>query len=308
MNSGIDVLDGRIVRLARMVALSPRSSLRLVKTRRIARHFPAYLRRRAVARDLTNCSQWAGFIPRGQGYRMLSADSLAGSKDAVETCGKLFAAKGGITAFMAGKKPFFTNILEYEDLVVNPEILNFVLSDAVVESVTAYLGTVPRLNSLGLFVSDANESLESSQLFHLDGEDFHMMKCFYNLDHVESENGPFTFLSSATTDRVREGLKTDLGSGRIKDDDVYRFCAPGDAIRLTGGAGTGAFVDTANCLHFGSRARAGHRIVLMFCYSPHPNIKISKGKSYLPGMPVQDFPLEPYAADPLRRMLLGVDA
>ncbi len=290
MSRDADYLDSRIIRLARMASFSPRWALRLVKFRRVARHLTAYLRRRSAARDILARSQWAQYIPRDRGYRLLSHDSLSGSEDVVKICRDLFEGKGGMQSFQMGKKPFFTNILEFSDLEARPEILDFVLSDAVIESVTGYLGTVPRLNSLGLFVSDANEGLESSQLFHLDGEDFRMMKCFYNLDAVTPENGPFTFLPKAATKRVRMALNTDPRDGRAEDGDVFQFCDPSDAISLTGPAGQGAFVDTANCLHFGSRARAGYRIVLMFCYSPYPNVKIDKGKFDLPGKPVRKNP------------------
>ncbi len=304
----MDYLDSRIIRLARMARFSPSWARRIVKFRRVACHMGAYLRRRVAARKIQGTSEWAQYIPREQGYRLLSHDCLAGSARVVEICRELFEGKGGIQSFQKGKKPFFTNVLEAADLEARPELLDFILSDPVIESVTSYLGTVPRLNSLGLFVSDANESMESSQLFHLDGEDFRMVKCFYNLDDVAPENGPFTFLPKDVSRRVRKGLKVETDEGRIDDGDVFKYCDEEEAIRLTGPPGQGAFVDTANCLHFGSRARAGYRMVLMFCYSPYPNVKIDKGKFDLPGMPVRNFPVKRYAHDPLRRMVLGLDA
>jgi hypothetical protein len=290
-----------------MARIKPSWARRIVKFRRVACNMGAFLRRRAAARDIRGTSNWAHFIPRDRGYRLLSRDSLAGSGGVVEVCRELFEAKGGIQSFQMGKKPFFTNVLEAADLEARPELLDSILSDPVIESVTGYLGTVPRLNSVGLFVSNANESMESSQLFHLDGEDFRMVKCFYNLDHVAPENGPFTFLPRDASRRVRKGLKVETDEGRHEDGDVFQFCDAEEAICLTGPAGQGAFVDTANFLHFGSRARAGYRMVLMFCYCPYPNVKIDKGKFDLPGMPVRNFPVQRYAHDPLRRMILGLD-
>ena len=304
----VDYLDSQIIRLARMASFSPKGAAKFVKLRRTISHLGSYLRRRSIARRILENSEWANFIPREQGYRLLTPDSLPGSERVVQSCRELFAAKGGIKAFQQGKKPFFTNILEYADLEAHPEFLDFILSDAVIESVAGYLGTLPRLNSLGLFVSDANETTKSSQLYHFDGEDFRMVKCFYNLDDVAPENGPFTFLPRGATQRVCEALGVSWGHHRFEDEDIEKICARDEAISLTGKAGNGAFVDTASCLHFGSRARAGYRIVLMFCYSPHPNVKIDKGTFDKYGMPLHKFPTARYADDAIRRTVLGLDA
>jgi hypothetical protein len=81
-----------------------------------------------------------------------------------------------------------------------------------------------------------------------------------------------TWLPGHVSDAVLEGVwrrQKVTGDRRAKfrrwsDDEVAAHFRPIDLVRLTGPAGSGAFVDASRCLHFGSRIKPG-AIRLVFC-------------------------------------------
>jgi hypothetical protein len=114
--------------------------------------------------------------------------------------------------------------------------------------------------------------LEKSQMWHIDDEDFRQIKCFVNLHNVGPMNGPFTFIPAQKSDEIRRKIGHGWRGRRLEDSEIMAHCKPEDIISVTGGPGTGVFVDTSRCLHFGSRARGGHRLVMMFQYTRTPDL------------------------------------
>jgi hypothetical protein len=83
------------------------------------------------------------------------------------------------------------------------------------------------------------------------------------MDNVDEDCGPFTFLPADVSQRVSNYLGT-VKEHRITDKTIYSVANPSDAIRLTGPAGTGAFVDSSRCYHHGARVKRGERLLLQF--------------------------------------------
>ena len=270
-------------------------------------HAEDVFRRHRLASTLLRNSSLRGFIDRASGHRILDPDSFPPAEAAVAASLQIFEDKGGIDTITAGKKPFFVNILNREDVDAHPELLDFILSPEVAEAVTDYFGTVPRLKCMGIFVSSANDTTESSQMFHVDNVDFRQLKCFINLVETGPDQGAFTFLPAQATRSALRKLRHPWGFGRFSDEEVGRVTDLAGTIALTGDVGSGAFVDTSRCLHYGSRARKGYRLVLMFNYMPFPDLKMNKGMFDMPGMPLFRIPSSRFKDDPLRRTLLGRD-
>ncbi len=80
--------------------------------------------------------------------------------------------------------------------------LGFAISPVMTEIVTDYLGAVPRMHCLGIYISPAANTMISSQCFHRDEHDFRQVKIFVNLDDVTAEEGPLTFLPAPETAAV----------------------------------------------------------------------------------------------------------
>ncbi|MCI0400618.1 MAG: hypothetical protein L0Z68_04875 [Gammaproteobacteria bacterium] len=268
------------------------------------RNFADWRRRRRGAEAVLAKSPWIGFISKTTGYGLLNADTIPGTAEVVALCQKVVEDKGGLQSQQLAKKPFFSNILTVKDLGRYPQLLDFALSRPIIEATTDYLGMVPQFRAIGLYISHVNDSTQSSQLFHFDGDDLKQVKCFINVLDVEEGAGPLTILPADKSRELTKRLGWRWGDGRIADGDVFKYFSENDLIRFTGPAGAGGMVDTVNCLHYGSRARTGSRLVLMFQYTTFPNIKMDKGKFYKKGMPLLDFPVERFKDDPLKAAVL----
>ena len=299
----MSLLDLRIASLGQRLGLPERATKRVIRARRILGHPLLYARRFAVPERLRQ-SPWFDFVDRTQGYRCFDAATFPGVDDLVASCTAAFDAMGGVESTENAKKPFFTNILSEQDLGNHPVLIRFALSEPVLAAVTGYLGTVPRLKGIGLYYSPPNETMRSSQLFHYDHDDDRQLKCFINILPVSEVNGPFTFLPKPVSDRVFATVGARYLKGRFQDEDVLSVAEPGECRELLGPPGQGGFVDTSNCLHYGSRAREGARLAFMFQYTSFPDIRLDKGKT-LDGQPLHQFPADRFAGDDLERLVLS---
>jgi hypothetical protein len=103
-------------------------------------------------------------------------------------------------------KPFFVNLCNARDLEQDPQFLGFANSKDVYEIATDYLQSMPKFSAFGIFYSPTNDMLEKSQLWHTDDEDLRELKCFINIHDVGPDNGPFTFINTAKSDKIRKRL------------------------------------------------------------------------------------------------------
>ncbi|GMQ82806.1 MAG: hypothetical protein BMS9Abin05_2268 [Rhodothermia bacterium] len=188
----------------------------------------------------------------------------------------------------------------------NAELLEFALSRPVIEAVTGYLGVVPILRGLEIFLSTSNESIESRQMFHIDYDDFHQIRCFMNVVDVDEGGGQFTFVSVDKSKEIRVRLGHRWRDRRLTDKEVLGLFQIDEVVKLVGRAEGGGMVDTSNCLHYGSRARTGERLVFMFQYTTYPNVAVDKSsRSGRDGLPLYHFPVARVGSDPMKKALLG---
>ena len=302
MTHGLEYSIGRAMKSARL-AVKP--LFYLLKGRRILADPAAYIRRRKDAKSLTENSSWQGFVDAKKGYGLFGPEDLPGTQEVIALCRRAYEEHIAAHEARHPGKPFLSNMLTPKELETYPELLDFALSDAVIEIVTDYLGTVPILRGIGIFQSPVNETQNASQKFHIDTDDFRQLKCFINVFEHGEGAGPLSFLTADKSDVVRSKLRHGWKGGRLEDEDVFDHCSVDDLLKLTGPAGRGVFVDTSRCLHFGSRAREVPRVMFMFQFTTYPNLKTDEWKDFRPGVPIVQFPTERYADDPLRLTLLG---
>lgn len=264
------------------------------------------LRRRRQGAALSK-SPYYDLVPGNAGYRLLGKEELPGIQDVTRRASKI--AKARIKSGNLTKKennPFYP-ILENQQFSDHPEIAEFSLSEPVLAAVTGYFGSVPQMSYMGLWLTRANEkaNLFNSQLAHLDKPEVQILTLFINLSDVGSENGPFTFFPADVSRRICSvlgyqqryftGADKSEASGRIDDATIGRLEPDAGTVSLQGVSGTAAFVDTSECLHYGSRCRKGERVQLVIRFMP-------KHRGRFSANPVLN---ERYATDPLRRMILG---
>jgi hypothetical protein len=244
-------------------------AIKLVTARRMASTPLARISDRRAGRRITAGSAWADYIPQSQGYRTFSPDIFPELSEIIEagqaTYDRHVAAMEDDKSF---NKTFFYNILAADGLREHPIFLDFALSPAVTEAVTGYLGHRPRLNSIGVFYSPINNSIEGSQLYHTDGDGLSQVKIFINIWDVEPGGGGFTFVPK---NLVSPDLRKRALHKKLSDEDVFQVVPEARQVILQGPPGSGAFVDTSRCLHQGSRARTSPRLVLTIQYVARPD-------------------------------------
>jgi len=272
----------------------------------MATHPATVLERRRSAAHVLEHSKWRGYLPRQSGFKKFVEKDIPGLADMVAICRHVLAGyESKNVESSESKKPFFSNLLTQDDLAAQPEILEFAISPVMTEIVTDYLGAVPRMHCLGIFISPVTNTMISSQCFHRDEHDFRQVKIFVNLDDVTGEEGPFTFLPAPETAAVCRAVGKGWGAGRLTDDEVLGNTAPEKVVRLIGSAGDGAFVDTSRCLHYGSRTIKGRRAILMIKYVSAPDALVEKDKPEMPGYPLTHFPPEQIPKDGVGRLMLA---
>jgi len=157
------------------------------------------------------------------------------------------------------------NLLRTADLFQHRAFVDFAVHDEILAAVTAYIGQLPRLYNLTLWWSPPNQTAQGSQLYHYDHRDNRQAKVFINLNNVTKDSGPLHFLSAA--DCLKVDAKVGYSQGRYTDDDVYSAVPQSNVIATVGEPGSAFIVDTARCLHYGSRGNTLDRFVLLASFA-----------------------------------------
>jgi hypothetical protein len=152
------------------------------------------------------------------------------------------------------KKTFMIPILDPSDLSRESPLLRFALCPDVLSAVAAYLGTVPILSSINVYLSQSAsyKTWGKSQLFHCDGDDVSQIKIFVLASDVKMENGPLMVLDATTSQALRDEIGYQYRR-RVSDEEAREAVGDPPLEPVMGRAGTVCFVDTSRCFHFGSR-------------------------------------------------------
>ena len=102
------------------------------------------------------------------------------------------------------------------------------------------------------FVHDTNPS--DTQIFHRDGDNFFLLKCFLYLNDVNFKNGPFEYLKSSHI----------INDEYSKDELIFR--EHNSLVTAVGSAGDLVIADT-NGYHRGRKLIEGKRYLIMFMFT-----------------------------------------
>jgi hypothetical protein len=241
-------------------------------------------------------------IPDDDGYVKLSAAELAGGDASFAKISELCRTWiNDASRVNKEKKEFLINLMRGQDLIDHPEILKLALHDEILSAVTRYFDQAPRLFNLYMWWSPPNQSLKGSQLYHYDHRDTRQAKVFINLNDVTDESGPLHFIKAS------DCLKVDAGIGysqdRYTDEEVYSCMPESNVVVAKGKAGTAFIVDTARCLHYGSRGNSLDRLILMVSFARANAVEPGNGCETLD--PVRDrLVKDHFADDPVRSFIL----
>ena len=199
-----------------------------------------------------------------KGYAAFSAAGIGAADEAGKLAGLAMEWKEDPRR-NTSDKPFLRNILRSQDLFAHPEIMQLALHAQLFGAVTHYLGQVPWLVNLQVWWTPPNQTAVRSQLYHYDHRDTRQAKVFINLNDVGETSGPLHFLPAISS------LKVDRAIGYSQDEytdaQVESCCSKSEVVRTVGPPGSGFIVDTARCLHYGSRGNREDRLVLMISFA-----------------------------------------
>ena len=197
------------------------------------------------------------------------------------------------------KKKYFNVLLEGEEFCQHPDRLRRLVARPILDAASAYLGTVPKLSGARLCWSPENDTARSSQLFHFDYEDLTQLKMFINIFDTTEEQGPLTFLPADISQQVERSIGRVLG--RVQDEQIYEGGGRGHELKLIGSPGSGAFLDTSRCLHYGSRFNRRDRLVLIIQFLKcHSSYRVTA-----PFQVSQD--LSTFEWDPVQQLVLNLN-
>lgn len=174
-----------------------------------------------------------------------------------------------------GHKSFWVSLLD-EDLVNgafatdHPFVRN-ALQPAALRIIGDFMHDLPQLSDVVLTLSQPtpNQALSYSQLWHLDHDDKRVCKLFIYLTDVrDTADGPFTFIPAGPSKAFRNTLKS-----HMSDAQVFAKTGP-DAVKEMIAPRLSCFiVNTARCLHMGSRIQSDHsRLLYTATYIQQPRI------------------------------------
>ena len=128
-----------------------------------------------------------------------------------------------------------------------PEVLLWGLDHQLLDLAENYIG-LP-IYYLGAQVKRelANGKSSNVRKWHIDTEDYRMLKIIIYLNDVDEFGGPFQCLSKQETAFARKSLG--YKSGLIDDDLMASHVAPEKWITCTGSSHTATFIDTSNIFH-----------------------------------------------------------
>ena len=238
-------------------------------------------------------------IPEEDGFSRFPAGDLAGVGEAIPSLLEL--AEEWKTDESRRERKMPINILKTDDLFEHRALIDIAVHDEIIAAVSAYMGQVPRLFNLMLWWSPPNQTQQGSQLYHYDHRDSRQAKLFLNLNDVTEESGPLHFLRAS--DSLKVDAKVGYQQGRYTDEDVYSAVPKSDVRAATGEQGTAYIVDTARCLHYGSRGNSRDRFILMASFARVNSVDPGGGCRVLD--PVRGrLARELYDSDPVRSFVL----
>ena len=248
--------------------------VRMIRAAKTAKSPVEYLKRKAAARSSSAQSPFGQKVK--DGYWLFKPDEIPQAKAAAAECARLFdklQESGALNEARGNKKKHLRAIVKGDEFAEYPEIGRFAVSRPVLEVAAGYFGSAPILSTVCLLWSVKSDTTVSSQKYHFDGEDVRQLKLFLNVWDLEDAHGPLTFFPASTSKDILQGAEREqrLNAGATTFDDAFVVAGSNNRapLQVLGEAGTGVFLDTSRCIHYGSRHNSKERLMLMIQYAPY---------------------------------------
>lgn len=251
----------------------------VLKAALTALQLPARAKRVALLKQLPTKPEWveASRKLKADGYVDVSAIVDRSLAEAVASFaeGKVNRLQELVGQQRERHKSFWVSLLD-EDLVngafaTDHPFVRYALQPAALRIIGDFMHDLPQLSDVVLTLSQPtpNQALSFSQLWHLDHDDKRVCKLFIYLTDVrDTADGPFTFIPAGPSKAFRNTLKS-----HMSDAQVFAKTGP-DAVKEMIAPRLSSFiVNTARCLHMGSRIQSDHsRLLYTATYIQQPRI------------------------------------
>jgi hypothetical protein len=160
-----------------------------------------------------------------------------------------------------------------------PAFFDMALSDEMLQIAAHYMGEVPVLARPRLWWTKPEAyGPGGPQLFHIGARArpvvVRQAKFLFVMSDVDENSGPFTFLPLNISQEIVSAINYEMGE-EVPDEVIFNYAKPSDVRTFTGKAGTGIFVDTSRCFHFGRRKQTKERLMLMIQYKWKRDVPIT---------------------------------
>jgi len=183
-----------------------------------------------------------------------------------------------------------------------PAFFDMALSDEMLQIAAHYMGEVPVLARPRLWWTKPEAyGPGGPQLFHIGARArpvvVRQAKFLFVMSDVDADSGPFTFLPLNISQEIVSAINYEMGE-EIPDEVIFKYAKPSDVMTFTGKAGTGIFVDTSRCFHFGRRKQTKERLMLMIQYKWKRDVPITDRVERSPAF------YDKYGDDPVRSLVV----
>ncbi len=155
-------------------------------------------------------------------------------------------------------------------------LLRFALASEQLDVVLPYFGVVPRLNSISVMFNIVRPELkeEGSKSWHFDDGYYKSLNLFLCVSDLTDTNGPYSALGTEVCphhatiplDFIDRSQPLWLNQ-RHSDELLFRYVPRSAAQKMTGPAGTAAWVDSSAVYHKGGHCKTSERLMLQNHYS-----------------------------------------
>ena len=190
-----------------------------------------------------------------------------------------------------GHKSFWVSLLD-EDLVngafaTDHPFVRYALQPGVLRILGDFMHDLPQLSDVLLTLSrpTENKPLSYSQLWHLDHDDKRVCKLFIYLTDVrDTADGPLTFIPAPSSKPFRNTIKS-----HMSDDKVFAKVDRSAVKELVAPRLTSFIVNTARCLHMGSRIQSDRtRLLYTATYIQPPRMYPEPAPRFRAAGPLSD--------------------
>lgn len=249
--------------------------LKTIRLLKISRRPLDALKRYLIAKRLRKTSSDSTILSREAGFASLSLTEIPGAKNVIMECQRYIEKNLSRAQALMGKETFLHLLHEpHSDfkglnnagvyrIDAIPGLSELMIHPKLLEIASCYLGEVPVLASVVLYLSLPNETLVGSQRYHVDRESAHQLQFVFAVNDIDEETGPFTLIPAHQGRAVKAAIKEYT---RLEDKTVYDITGEKAAVKLTGPSGSCWVVDTSQCLHYGSRHNKKIRYQLQIQY------------------------------------------